>query len=472
MYRLLFSILIIFSIISAQTDGDVVKNVTAAQRTDGSRFVDITYDLEDDNGTYGSYSIHVTADWPGMYHNFPLTNCYGDIYENIIPGSNKEIVCQIGNDDDDYTQYLSGEYIVNVHADGHGVTELPDSFEMVEFSNDSSELIDYSFEMMKYEVTTTQYVDFLNDKLSQSISVSYNDHDGWPEQDGGETFFRSFTFTDDSTIDIWYSNPGGCQTMLDEHGGCHSYIPSDEKGRGYVYGYSDNMPGRPAEYNPHFWLELRDVTTIDNSMPFIQFTSNNICTLEDTDCSANNSFLISEGHGNHPIVNINFDGADAFADHYGLRLPNPIDYYIPFIGTYAASENFYFSDEHYESFHDGIFGQTANEEPYVGTFVNCEDWQNEYSLGDPWDCNTYPVGSGSAEINGISNLFGNVSEICPRNIDDLVYHYDEGIQLHDNHEMILIFGGSYEWVPESNIFADYENNEPTTGFRCVRTLAD
>ena len=42
MYRFLFPILIIFSIAFTQTDGDVVKNVTAAQRTDGSKLVDIT----------------------------------------------------------------------------------------------------------------------------------------------------------------------------------------------------------------------------------------------------------------------------------------------------------------------------------------------------------------------------------------------------------------------------------------------
>ena len=155
MYRLLFPIIIIFSITFAQQYCEVVKNVTAAQRTDGSKLVDIVYDLEDD---YNSYSVYVTADWPGMYHNFPLYNCQGDVWENVIPGEGKQITCQLATPNDDETQYLSGDYYVNVHAEGHAVSELPSSFEMVEINTDNTTLADYNYEMMKYEVTTSQYV--------------------------------------------------------------------------------------------------------------------------------------------------------------------------------------------------------------------------------------------------------------------------------------------------------------------------
>ena len=40
-------ILILFSFTYMQEDGEVVKNVTAAQRTDGSKILDIYYDLEE-----------------------------------------------------------------------------------------------------------------------------------------------------------------------------------------------------------------------------------------------------------------------------------------------------------------------------------------------------------------------------------------------------------------------------------------
>ena len=50
--------LIIVTFIFAQTDGEVVKNVTAAQRTDGSKILDIYYDLEESE-LYATYDIYV-----------------------------------------------------------------------------------------------------------------------------------------------------------------------------------------------------------------------------------------------------------------------------------------------------------------------------------------------------------------------------------------------------------------------------
>ena len=237
MRNLFLTQFILIGFVFAQTDGDVVKNVTAAQRTDGSKLVDIYYDLEDGDGNYTSYSVYVTADWSGMYHNFPLENCEGDVWENVIPGLNKQITCQLATPNDYETEYLSGEYLVNVHAEGHSVSELPDSFEMIEMDTDDTELVDYNFEMMAYEVTVSQYVEFLNDKLSQATNIFYNDHDGWPEQEGGETYHRIYEFDDGTHIEIAYSNPGGygfaeynytLELTMDE------YLPNDANGLGYI----------------------------------------------------------------------------------------------------------------------------------------------------------------------------------------------------------------------------------------------
>ena len=77
MKKLIVIQITITAFIFAQTDGEVVKNVTAAQRTDGSKLVDISYDLEND---YNSYSVYVTVDESAGNHNFILQTCTGDVW--------------------------------------------------------------------------------------------------------------------------------------------------------------------------------------------------------------------------------------------------------------------------------------------------------------------------------------------------------------------------------------------------------
>ena len=455
MYRFLFPILIIFSIISAQTDGDVVKNVTAAQRTDGSKLVDITYDLEDDNGTYTSFTINVTADWPGMHHNFSLNNCYGDVWENVLPGNGKSITCQLGTNYE--TQYLSGEYIVNVHAEGNSVSQLPDSFEMVEINAQDASSLDYNYEMMKYEVTTTQYVEFLNDKISQATSIIYNDHDGWPGQDGGESFNRQYTFEDDSFMVISYSNPGGCYPGSSIENNCNQYMPSDEPGYGFIYGYFDTTPSDSTYNSSKKWLKLMDVTD-ERNHPKIQFTSNNICTGNIGDCDGNEAFFISEGHGNHPVVSVTPVGADAFADHYGLRLPNSLESSIPFFGLEASLEDNTLIDEtNYDLLIEAslTIASLTGMDPFNGynycDFIFC--------AGCNWDCNLYPVGSSEVNINGIHDLAGNASEIV---FSDLI---------NENSYIWKPFGGSTNDI-DFSMHMNSGSLEEHLSFRCVRTLAD
>ena len=85
MYKLLLSILIIFSFTFTQEDGEIVKNVTAAQRTDGSKILDIYNDLEE-HEFYPSFYIYVMVEWPEVDHTFYLTSCGGDVWHNIFPG--------------------------------------------------------------------------------------------------------------------------------------------------------------------------------------------------------------------------------------------------------------------------------------------------------------------------------------------------------------------------------------------------
>ena len=208
MRRLFLTQFILTAFTFAQIDGEYVKNVTAEQRTDGSKIVDIYYDLEESN-LYTSYDISVKVEYPDADHTFYLTSCSGDIWFNIFPGDDKQIQCQLGSELE--SQYLSGEFLVNVHAEAHAVSELPDSFVFETISTESGEgqwfsttLIENDYELMQYEVTAVQYVEFLNSVLSTAISIDNQDTDSWPEQEGGETFYRTYNFENGSMIKIIY----------------------------------------------------------------------------------------------------------------------------------------------------------------------------------------------------------------------------------------------------------------------------
>ena len=65
-----------------QIDGEVVHNVQASQRTDGSKILDITYELYG-NELYTSYDINISIQGGSFTEPFYLTNCSGDVFFNI-----------------------------------------------------------------------------------------------------------------------------------------------------------------------------------------------------------------------------------------------------------------------------------------------------------------------------------------------------------------------------------------------------
>ncbi len=156
--KTLFSVLFLASLISAQEAQ--VTNVVAAQRTDGSKLVDITYDLTDDP-IFTSFTVSVEISFDGGV-NFNVTNdVSGDVFSDIISGIGKEIVWDIGEG------IFSNQTIVKIIAYAQIMNNTP--FEIVvipagEYSygeNDELHTIDYDFEIMKYEVTNAQYAEYL-----------------------------------------------------------------------------------------------------------------------------------------------------------------------------------------------------------------------------------------------------------------------------------------------------------------------
>jgi len=73
----------------------VVSNVTASQRGDDSKLVDIHYDLADANGDNCTVWF-VVSDNNGISWRVPVRTFSGDVGPNITPGLNKSIVWDAG----------------------------------------------------------------------------------------------------------------------------------------------------------------------------------------------------------------------------------------------------------------------------------------------------------------------------------------------------------------------------------------
>ncbi len=108
----------------------VVSNVSFHQRTDGSRMIDIMYDLSDGEGDHCSITLELSSDDGGSFGVHPgLQNLTGDIGENIAPGIGKHIVWNAGAE----AFLLDGNlYRFKVLAEDGTVSDIPENFLFVD----------------------------------------------------------------------------------------------------------------------------------------------------------------------------------------------------------------------------------------------------------------------------------------------------------------------------------------------------
>ena len=176
MRKLLFPLAFIFQFALAQEAE--VTNVTAAQRTDGSKLVDITYDITEDS-LLTAFNVSVEVSFDGGANYTQINYVDGDVGVNLLFGTDKTIVWNIGQE---YSNTFDDNVKVKVIAVGHIAGELP--FEMVTVeagdytygSNNYILTIDYDFDIMKYEVTNAQYAEFLLEEYeSGTVSIVEGD---------------------------------------------------------------------------------------------------------------------------------------------------------------------------------------------------------------------------------------------------------------------------------------------------------
>jgi len=140
----------------------VVSNVTASQRGDGSKLVDIHYDLADADGDPCTVWISVSDDG-GATWKVPAKSFVGDIGMNVSPGTNKSVVWDAGADFPGKT----GTFRVRVWADdgnGPGTKVIVPAgwFPYQNTSDPNAWVLVDTFYIDKYEVTNSFYCQFLN----------------------------------------------------------------------------------------------------------------------------------------------------------------------------------------------------------------------------------------------------------------------------------------------------------------------
>ncbi len=125
--RFLFSLILSLSVLNGSlavlAADPVVSQVTIAQRTDGSRLVDITYDVADADGDTLAVTL-LLSDNGGATWEYPVLGTTGDVGPGILPGTGRNIVWDAGL----HPETLVGDnYRARVLASDRGVTFEPHS---------------------------------------------------------------------------------------------------------------------------------------------------------------------------------------------------------------------------------------------------------------------------------------------------------------------------------------------------------
>jgi len=337
---LLLGILLLQLIFTQQAE---ITNVQVAQRTDGSKLVDITYDLSPD-ALFTDFNISVEISLDGGSTWNQSFYVQGDVFAGQTADEGKAIVWNMGQE---YANTFNENVQVRVIAEG-SITGPP-PFEMVSVptgdytygSDDQTLNIDYDFEMSKYEITNAQYVAYLIEAL------------------------------EDGSIYITGSSVKGFYTG-DEH-----YNPGDQT----LY----NLGNNTSSYN-YGRINWNGTT-----------------------------FTVTDGYGDHPVVYVTWFGAQAFAQHYGMRLPNEHEWEKTARGNtgynYPWGNNIDYSNANYNHSQNG----TTPVGYYNGENANTVDSPSQYGAYDmagnvfEWTNDWYNEGSSTRVWRGGSwnDYYGN-----------------------------------------------------------------
>jgi len=155
-------LLVLSPVLCLANSAPVVSGVTATQRADDSKLVDIYYNLMDADGD--NCTVWITAsDDNGNSWQVPILTTTGPIGQNIAPGNNKHIIWDAGRD----MPGKVGNYKVRIIADdGKGPAPMvfvpAGNFLFQQYQYGSGWVYVNSFMIDKYEITNAFYCEFLN----------------------------------------------------------------------------------------------------------------------------------------------------------------------------------------------------------------------------------------------------------------------------------------------------------------------
>ena len=170
-------IFILFSFVFMQEQS--IANIAVSQRTDGSGIIDISYDLNDPEEIFPSFEIDVeiSFDNGNTWESASGFSPNGD-FGTVTPGIGKHITLYL------YEGLYSSQAKIKLIGSGHYVTsDLPFATVVIPPSDImifESETIDYSFEIMQYELTNAQLVSFL-ETYPFTDAANYDTENPWTD---------------------------------------------------------------------------------------------------------------------------------------------------------------------------------------------------------------------------------------------------------------------------------------------------
>jgi len=350
----------------------VVSNVVVEQRDDGSFIVDISYDLQDADGD--SMLVSITAsNNEGESWNYSINNVSGDIGLDITSGTGKQIIWDFAVD---HPGVLNIPTMIKITADdrnGEGGFEWC----YVAFGtytwgeNDVIQTIDYNYEIMKYEVTNSQYAAYLQEALAAGdIEVAVTS----------------------ASVSGYYA-------------GDINYIAGD--------------------------YEFYDMGSYSCRISW-----------------DGSNFNIQESYENHPVVDVTWFGANAFALHYDFRLP---------------------TEQEWEK---SARGMTGYDYPWGNSLSG--DRANYDDSGDPWDNGTTPVGFYNGQLY---EGFQTIDSPSPYGCYDMCGNVFDWTDSWMDSMSRVLRGGTWGDYGGSDYLRSWRrySSVPTIafgsfGFRCARTL--
>ncbi len=208
----------------------VVSNVQAQQR-EGTALVDITYDVEDEDGDTLTIRVYVSNDG-GKTYKFRAVSCTGDVGPGVLPGTGKHIVWDAGKDVGEvYWEQCRIKVVANdnkiMSIMGIDFVFVPGGeFKMGDLwgDGDSDERPAHlvrvgDFWMSKYEITVGQFRKFVDDTGYKTTAEKRGESNSWLnpgfEQDDTHPVVR-VSWYDAVAFCNWLSRQAGLEEVYDE----------------------------------------------------------------------------------------------------------------------------------------------------------------------------------------------------------------------------------------------------------------